>query len=269
MISARRQPGSEPAVVVTPGVRIDSATSKSESARACRRSPAASRTTPPGPPHGLIVATTATTQRLRLAPAAQGKGRPRPRHGGKEWDGGKAPGRSRFPSSCVGPGTDCRLPVRRGLGGPQWMVRQRTLHPWPPVTVPQVGETTLLQAGRQESDSDLNGLGKETARSAGNGVITPPLSLGPGKRGAAGPRALLKRFLPGESDSQPPQSRLNRVHGIQRLDSTEPAAHCSCCCVDCLLKRLCQRDSHTICVVTRLTSFLAVCFNTPDHSPAV
>ncbi len=41
----------------------------------------------------------------------------------------------------------------------------------------------------------------------------------------------------------------------------EPA-HCSCCCVDCLLKRLCQRGSHTICVVTRLTSFLAVCFNT-------
>jgi hypothetical protein len=37
---------------------------------------------------------------------------------------------------------------------------------------------------------------------------------------------------------------LTMCFGYSILTRGEPA-HCSCCCVDCLLKRLCQRDPHT------------------------
>ncbi len=60
-------------------------------------------------------------------------------------------------------------------------------------------------------------------------------------------------------------SMSNRVLWIQYLDSRR-ACTLFLLLRRRLLKRLCRRDPHTIWVVTTLTSFLAVCFNTRGHS---
>ncbi len=125
-----------------------------------------------------------------------------------------------------------------------------------PAAFPVGPEPSTTGLTPSPSESGLAETGFKSMSSSGLSFLSHGDTRGKGKGSESGPGEVGPAFKP-RQPSKPSDVRMASsvcqivCLGYCILTRGKPA-HCSCCCVDCLLKRLCQRDSHTFWVVTGL-----------------